>query len=61
LLIDPNDEQALVEAILLLQSDPEMRQALISRGMEQATKFSWDKSAGQTMDVYERIMNKNRA
>jgi len=59
LLIDPDDEQAFAGAMALLHSDPEKREALISRGLEQASKFSWDVSARQTMDVYERVMSGN--
>ena len=60
LLIDPDDEQAFAGAMALLQSDPEKRKALISRGLEQASKFSWDVSARQTMGVYKRIMTENQ-
>ncbi len=59
LLIDPDDEQAFADAMARLQSDREKRQTLISRGLEQALKFSWVTSAQQTMDVYERVMSGN--
>ncbi|MHC4618683.1 MAG: glycosyltransferase family 4 protein [Planctomycetota bacterium] len=45
ILVDPLDTGALAEAIQKVLIDPELRAELVSRGFEQARKFSWDKAA----------------
>jgi glycosyltransferase involved in cell wall biosynthesis len=62
LLIDPDDELGVAEAMaqLLADSDKKDRNNIIVRGLEQAMKFSWDKSALQTMDLYEKVLRESQ-
>ena len=62
LLISPDDEQGFAQAIarLLTEQDTTERNTLVARGLEQARKFSWDVSARQTLDVYERVLQEIR-
>jgi glycosyltransferase involved in cell wall biosynthesis len=55
--IDPEDEDSLVEGLLTLLRDSELRQELSRRGLVQAGNFSWDRAARETIAVYERALN----
>jgi glycosyltransferase involved in cell wall biosynthesis len=52
LLLPPGDEQALAEAIERLLGDRALQQSLREKGWEQAQKFSWERTAEQTVAVY---------
>jgi glycosyltransferase involved in cell wall biosynthesis len=57
-LIDPHDVEGFAEAMarLLTGRGTSERDSLVARGLAQVKKFSWDVSARQTMDVYERVL-----
>jgi len=55
ILIDPNNYMQLVEAILGIISDSQMRQELIDRGKERAKLFSWERTAKETLNAYRNI------
>lgn len=52
LLVDPYDIEELASAIADIVSKPHLRQTLIKRGLEQVSKFSWKKTAEETLAVY---------
>ena len=45
LLVGPLDVKAISQAISHLWSDPSLYESLVSKGNEQAKKYSWDRSA----------------
>jgi glycosyltransferase involved in cell wall biosynthesis len=55
LLFDPNSEKDLINNIELLCTDSLKRNQLISLGFKQELKFSWDKTAKETIKVYEDV------
>lgn len=55
LLVDPLDVEAQVDAILQIISDTQFRQQLIARGKERAALFSWERTAKETLSVYQSI------
>ena len=55
LLIDPADPQALAEQIIYLLKNPEERERLSERGLQQAALFTWRETARKTLDVYRSI------
>jgi glycosyltransferase involved in cell wall biosynthesis len=55
LLVDPADAAGLVEAMLAVLSDETLRAGLRQRGLAQAARFSWRRTAGQTVAVYESL------
>jgi glycosyltransferase involved in cell wall biosynthesis len=57
LLINPNDSLELADAILNLIRDRVLRDNLIFKGKEQASKFSWEKTAQATLNVYRSRLN----
>lgn len=55
ILINPNDTEELSNAIMRILNDENLKRQLISRGLQQAKKFSWEKTAKETLDVYNKI------
>ena len=57
LLINPNDPMELAEVMVSLIGDRVLRDNLIFKGKEQASKFSWQKTAQATLNVYRSVLN----
>jgi glycosyltransferase involved in cell wall biosynthesis len=55
LLIDPLDVAALAEALFRVVTDQGLRRALVERGFGQAKMFSWQRCAGQVLNVLEEV------
>lgn len=55
ILVDPTDTGALTTAMATLLEDAEQRAALREAGLVQATSFSWERAARETLTVYESI------
>jgi glycosyltransferase involved in cell wall biosynthesis len=55
LLVDPLSEASIAGALLQLLEDPALRLRLRQAGLERSQRFSFEKTARQTMDVYERL------
>ena len=58
LLIDPLDGEELKSALLKILNEEGLREVLISRGLDQAKKFSWIKTAKETLLAYESVYQK---
>jgi glycosyltransferase involved in cell wall biosynthesis len=56
--VEPLDEIALATAISELLANETERSRLSAPGLKHAAKFSWDKTARLTMEVYERVLRK---
>ena len=55
-LVEPGSARAMAGAIIaLLHQDP-LRDSQINAGLARATRFSWRKTAQETLKVYERVM-----
>ena len=57
LTFNPYTEGELEKVVLKLIEDEKMRNELIKKGKIQVDKFSWDKTAKETIDVYKSILN----
>jgi glycosyltransferase involved in cell wall biosynthesis len=55
LLVDPLDANALAEALCRVVGDEELRRELVHRGFRQIERFSWRRSAEQTLCVLETV------
>ncbi len=55
-LVPPDDARKLAGALLALLGQNPLRQTQITRGLAQATKFNWRKTARETYAVYEHVM-----
>jgi len=60
LLFDPYSVDELVRAIADLLLDPELRARMERLGLQRATKFSWQKAAQETLDVYYNVVEHSR-
>jgi len=57
LLVDPHRTDELAQAILDLLSSAELQRELRRRGLERARSFSWERTAMQTLQVYENVLS----
>lgn len=57
-LVEPTDEQALAQAIATLLENQDARARLSRAGLEHAARFSWEKTARLTLEVYEGLLGK---
>jgi glycosyltransferase involved in cell wall biosynthesis len=56
ILVPPGDEAALSDAMCALVEDAELRMRLSERGLEQAERFSWERTARDTVAVYREAL-----
>ncbi len=53
ILVDPYNLEEITNSIKILLKDKDLKQKLINAGLENAKRFSWDKTAQQTLEVYK--------
>ena len=51
--IDPEDTKAMVDAIRRVLTDAELSTQLRGRSLARAAQFNWQKTASETLEVYE--------
>ncbi len=56
--VTPKHPEELAAAIEKMLSSESLRQDYIARGFEQCKKFSWDKTAAMTEEVYKMVYNR---
>lgn len=59
LLVNPLDIFELYEAMETLATKPSLREELKYKGLKQSKKFSWEKTALKTLDIYQRVHENN--
>jgi glycosyltransferase involved in cell wall biosynthesis len=55
LMVDPRKQEKIVQGLKVILSDSEIRGKLIKVGFEQVKKFSWKKTARETLVVYGQV------
>lgn len=55
---DPLDTQAMANAINHVLTDVALRSKLIQNGHQQVQKYSWQRMAEQTLEVYKKSLNR---
>lgn len=58
LYIDPNSKDSLKKALIKVVTDESLRKKMIAKGLKQAKKFSWEKSAGKLNQLYQQLLQK---
>lgn len=54
--IDPNSHDSMNYAISRIVEDSSLRETLISKGLNQLSKFSWQKTITETISLYKEII-----
>jgi glycosyltransferase involved in cell wall biosynthesis len=55
LLVDPGDAEGFADAMERAAFDEDLRTSLIAAGREQAAKFTWQRAAAATLDLYHAV------
>jgi len=58
LYVDPENVEDIAKKITKLLDDEKLRKELIEKGKKQVAKFSWEKTAKETLEVLEQIAKK---
>ncbi len=56
-LVPPDDTQRMAGALIAIAAEPGMRDHLSERALVQAARFSWEKTARQTLEAYEEALS----
>jgi glycosyltransferase involved in cell wall biosynthesis len=56
ILVNPENDQEIASAMLRLLKDDNLRQELIKKGHQRIRFFTWNSTAKETIDVYQRVM-----
>ena len=56
LYIDPNNNDSLKKALISVFNDKDLRKKMIVKGLRQAKKFSWQKSAKNLNRLYQQLL-----
>jgi glycosyltransferase involved in cell wall biosynthesis len=57
ILIDPQDETQLTQAMLTMTQAPDIRDTMAAQALERSRAFSWQQCARQTVDVYRAALS----
>ena len=57
LAFDPESVESIAEAIDQVVRDEQLRQRLRTAGLEQASRFRWDRTAARHLEAYRRVLN----
>jgi glycosyltransferase involved in cell wall biosynthesis len=60
LLVDPSDPEAIATAVHRVLTDPDLRAALIARGLRRAATFSWQRHTLETIAVLSQVHTEMR-
>jgi len=55
-LLDPDDAAGMAGAVIQLTQDPAFRAELSRRALAQAARFSWERTARETLDAYRDVL-----
>jgi glycosyltransferase involved in cell wall biosynthesis len=61
LLIDPHDVDELTVGLWRVLTDDELRREMREKGLRQAERFSWERAARETIDIYRLVFENSRA
>ena len=59
LFVDPMSVEDITNAMSTLANDPALCAELRAKGLEQAKKFDWEKTAQQTLEIYQELGKNN--
>ena len=56
LRVDPNDVEAIAEAMLLIATHDGVREGIVKKGSARAATFTWESTARRTLDAYRAAL-----
>lgn len=56
ILLDPNDVDGWTKAMHDISTDTPLHEEFVRKGLNQASKFSWEKTAQLTIEVYKKAL-----
>jgi glycosyltransferase involved in cell wall biosynthesis len=56
MLFEPHSPEELSDAILRVTGHPDVRQCLVDRGLVRAREFTWERTAQQTLAVFNELV-----
>jgi glycosyltransferase involved in cell wall biosynthesis len=56
LLVNPEDTQALAQALRNLAENDDLRRELVERGLARARLFTWERAVRETWEVYRELL-----
>jgi alpha-1,3-rhamnosyl/mannosyltransferase len=56
-MVDPYDVEALADAMHRVLADRELQDDLRRRGLERAAGFTWERTARETVAVYQEVLS----
>ncbi len=59
ILVEPNDIHAMLQAVYRIVEDKCYRESLVKRGLVRAKLFTWERSAEQIAEIYEKMVLKH--
>lgn len=54
--VDPLDKTSIIQALELFENRPQLAEELFDKCIEQATRFTWERCAYDTLAVYQRCL-----
>lgn len=60
LYFDPENVQDIANAIRRVSMDTTLREGLVQRGLQRSSQFSWDRTATETLAVYQTAFEQRR-
>jgi glycosyltransferase involved in cell wall biosynthesis len=57
-MVDPDDAEKAADAIVRVLEDPKRAAELREKGVRQAAKFTWTRTAAMTMKAYDHVMKR---
>lgn len=57
ILVDPCNTDEMARAIGEVLTDEDLRQKMRAKGLKRASLFSWEKTARETLSVYQDLYN----
>ncbi len=56
IMVNPYDTDSLAQAMREVLTNSKLRDNMVRKGLEQSKKFSWEKAAEQTQEVYKKLV-----
>jgi len=57
LLVEPTSTEEIADGLARLWTDEALRAGLVQRGIERAKAFSWERTAAETVAVYDAVLS----